>query len=152
MNDVITTIASIASVVGALVAILISLRKAPAEVRLTDADAAGKISQAAAVLVEPLQKRLEVVEAELEESCAQIDALEKQAKALKVKQENDAKRIAELEALGQRLQTENDLLRDWAGRLVAQLQSHNIDPESFEKSPTKPTAKKSGKFGEWPTK
>ena len=105
--DNLAIITSIMAAIGAGASVYISLRKAPAEIRFTNADAAGKITEAAASLVEPMRKRLEVLEAELEETCAQVTALEKQVKAL---------------------QDENELLIDWANRLTHQVQSHGLEP------------------------
>lgn len=107
MADWASVLTGIAAIVMSIVALYNARRKTNAEVHLTDAEAAGKIGMAAASLVEPLQKRLTVVEAELVETCQQIEAMEQEIKALR---------------------EENDLLRDWANRLVYQVQSLGVEP------------------------
>ena len=150
-----SNLTGIVALVVSILTAIIAWRKAPAEVRLTNADATGKISQAAATLADALQKRLEVVEADLAENCAEMDALKKHVKhlsdendALRTNRARDAERITALEAVARKLQTENELLHDWARRLAAQVLAHGGEPEPFEK-PAGAPARKPKFGGEW---
>ena len=158
MSESIPLIVSIISAIGAMASIWISLRKAPAEINFTNTDAAGKVSAAAIVLVEPLQKRLAAVEADLEENCAKTDGMEvvisrltTENNELKRGRADDGKRITALEDLVGKLQAENSRLINWASRLVAQLQHHDIEPEPFDvlAQPPAPKRKSSRMGGEW---
>jgi predicted nuclease with TOPRIM domain len=97
------------TLVASISAVIIAWRRAPAEVRQINNSAANSISEAAKILVEPLTKRVDDLEVELADACDKYDTL-------KGKYET-------LEEQYRELRRENEIMDEWARRLVHQVQS-----------------------------
>jgi chromosome segregation ATPase len=117
MTDIagfITLSASIVAVVGSLAALVIAWRKAPAEKRKMNADAESAISGAAVSLIEPLQKRIEELEAAREKDRTKMTSMES--------------RISVLECEVREERSEKEAISDGARKLMHQVESYGGVP------------------------
>ena len=155
----IETLVSVVALLGAAASVIINLRKAPSDIKLTQADATEKISKAAGVMVASMHARIQALETDLAEACKKIETL-KDARELDkgeiellreqvrtLKGDNQAlatqiealtggnqMRMEEIANLNERVKSQENeivLLHHWADRLVGQLEKHNITPEPF---------------------
>lgn len=107
IGDIFAAVTSLGALIGSIMAVVIAYRKQPAETRVLNADAAGKVTQSALAMLEPLQERVEYLEKELGDACLELESLKKTVNALK---------------------SENEALQDWARRLVHQVRSLGGEP------------------------
>lgn len=103
-------IIGVTSAIGSISAILISIFKQPHEVKNVDADTVKKYAEAASLSADRAQTIVEEFNAYRKQSEEKINTL--QAKVLELEKYKD----------------ENEVLRDWAERLVHQVQSLGGSP------------------------
>ena len=112
---------SIVGAVSVLVLLYVSLRKTPAETKTLESSA-DKDDASTSDILEQTNTRL----------AAKVDAQDRRIEELKaIIEQNDASaqaKIDELEAKYERVMQENADLRDWAERLVHQVQSLGAEP------------------------
>lgn len=109
--NALSTLFAILMSIGALI---LAWRKAPAETRQADADAADKVREAALALLEPMQKRVDDLEKARERDKARMTELER--------------RITELECELRDERSEKAEVIGGAQRLVHQIESLGANP------------------------
>ena len=97
-------IGAVFGLIGLIIGLLALLRP-----RDTD-----KIAAAAAILVEPLREELE---------CAKAEAIKDREQAIQ-----DRQKITRLETALREYHDEIEYWREWAGRLISQVKSHDLTP------------------------